>query len=57
MINTKKQRKATEWEILEINKVIDFKGILHTKMGIIKDTNTMDLRGAEDIKKRWQEYT
>ena len=33
------------------------KGIFHTKMGTIKDRNGMDLREAEDIKKRWQEYT
>ena len=33
------------------------KGIFHTKMGSIKDRNDMDLTEAEDIKKRWQEYT
>ena len=33
------------------------KGIFHAKMGIIKDRNGMDLIEAEDIKKRWQEYT
>ena len=33
------------------------KGTFHTKMGSIKDRNGMDLREAEDIKKRWQEYT
>ena len=32
-------------------------GTFHTKMGSIKDRNGMDLREAEDIKKRWQEYT
>ena len=32
-------------------------GIFHTKMGTIKDRNCMDLTQAEDIKKRWQEYT
>ena len=31
--------------------------MLHTKIGTIKDRNTVDLREAEDIKKRWQEYT
>ena len=35
----------------------DTKEILHEKMGTIKDTNGMDLKQAEDIKKRWQEYT
>ena len=33
------------------------KGIFHAKMGLIKDRNGMDLTEAEDIKKRWQEYT
>ena len=33
------------------------KGIFHAKMGTIKDRNGMDLIEAEDIKKRWQEYT
>ena len=35
----------------------DTKGIFHTKMGIIKGRNGTDLTEAEDIKKRWQEYT
>ena len=39
------------------NKIRDTKGIFHAKMGTIKDRNGMDLREAEDIKKRWQEYT
>ena len=38
-------------------KIRDTKGTLHTKMGSIKDRNGMDLTEAEDIKKRWQEYT
>ena len=38
-------------------KIKDTKGIFHAKMGKIKDRNGMDLTGAEDIKKRWQEYT
>ena len=33
------------------------KGTFHAKMGTIKDRNSMDLTEAEDIKKRWQEYT
>ena len=37
-------------------KIRDTKGTFHTKMGSIKDRNSMDLREAEDIKKRWQEY-
>ena len=35
----------------------DTKGIFHAKTGLIKDRNGMDLTEAEDIKKRWQEYT
>ena len=38
-------------------KIRDTKGTFHAKMGSIKDRNSMDLREAEDIKKRWQEYT
>ena len=38
-------------------KIRDTKGTFHAKMGIIKDRNGMDLTEAEDIKKRWQEYT
>ena len=38
-------------------KLRDTKGIFHAKMGSIKDRNGMDLTEAEDIKKRWQEYT
>ena len=34
-----------------------FKGTFHAKMGLIKDKNGRDLTEAEDIKKRWQEYT
>ena len=47
-----------EWERLEIPlRKLDTKGIFHAKMGSIKDRNAMDLTEAEDIKKRWQEYT
>ena len=38
-------------------KIRDTKGTFHTNMGSIKDRNGMDLTEAEDIKKRWQEYT
>ena len=38
-------------------KIRDTKGTFHAKMSIIKDRNGMDLTEAEDIKKRWQEYT
>ena len=39
------------------NKIRDTKGTFHAKMGSIRDRNGMDLKEAEDIKKRWQEYT
>ena len=38
-------------------KIRDTKGTFHAEMGSIKDRNSMDLTEAEDIKKRWQEYT
>ena len=38
-------------------KIRDNKGTCHAKMGTIKDRNGMNLTEAEDIKKRWQEYT
>ena len=38
-------------------KIRDTKGIFHAKMGTIKNINSIDLTEAEDIKKRWQEYT
>ena len=38
-------------------KIRDTKRIVHAKMGTVKDRNSMDLTEAEDIKKRWQEYT
>ena len=38
-------------------QIRDTKGIFHAKMGSEKDRSSMDLTEAEDIKKRWQEYT
>ena len=38
-------------------KIRDTKGTFHAKMGTIKDKNGVDLTEAQDIKKRWQEYT
>ena len=38
-------------------KIRDAKGTFHAKIGSIKDRNCMELTEAEDIKKRWQEYT
>ena len=40
-----------------LKKIRDTEGTFHAKMGRIKDKNGMDLTDAEDIKKRWQEYT
>ena len=59
MINAKKWRKTIEWERLAISsrKLEISRGIFNAKMGTIKDRNGMDLTEAEDIKKRWQEYT
>ena len=42
---------------MPFKKIRDTKGIFHAKMGSIMDRNGMDLTEAEDIKKRWQEYT
>ena len=58
VISAKKQRKTTEWERLEIfKKIRDTKGTFHANVDTIKDRNSMDLTEAEDIKKRWQEYS
>ena len=59
MIRAKKQRKTIEWERLEISsrKLEIPRGKFYAKMGSINDRNCRDLTEAEDIKKRWQEYT
>ena len=41
----------------DLKRIRDTKGPFHAKMGTIKERNSMDLTDAEDIKKRWQEYT
>ena len=51
----KKNRKGKNKDLFK--KIIDTKGTFHAKMGTIKNRNGMDLTEAEDIKKRWQEYT
>ena len=64
----KKAFLSDQWKEIEENnrmektrhlfkKMRDTKGTFHAKMGSIKDRNGMDLTEAEDIKKRWQEYT
>ena len=59
MINAKKQRKNNRMgKTRELfKKIRDTKGTFYAKMGSIKDRNDMDLTEAEDIKKRWKEYT
>ena len=52
------KRKTTEWERLEISsRIRDTKEKCQAKMGSIKNRNDKDITEAEDIKKRWQEYT
>ena len=64
----KKAFLSDQWNVIEeknrmgktrdhFKKIRDTKGTFHAKMGSIKDKNGMDLTEAEDIKKRWQEYT
>ena len=58
MINAKKEENNRKEKARDHFKDIrDTKGTFHAKMGPIKDRNGMDLTEAEDIKKRWQEYT
>ena len=49
--------RTRDLKIFLFEKIRDTKGTFHAKMGTIKDRNGMDLTEAEDIKKRWQEYT
>ena len=57
MINAKKERKAIEWERLEISsRKLEIPKEHFMQKRTIKDRNSMDLTEAEDIKKRWQEY-
>ena len=55
MNNAKNNRMGKTRDL--VKKIGDTKGIFHAKMGSIKDRNSKDLTEAEDIKKRWQEYT
>ena len=58
MINAKnrgKQQNGKDYDLFK--KIRDTKGTFHAKMGSIKDRNGLDLTEAEDIKKKWQEYT
>ena len=58
VINAKKQRKIIEWERLEIaSRKLEIPRERFMQKWAQKDRNGMDLTEAEDIKKRWQEYT
>ena len=58
MINAKKHRGKKNRRTRDLlKKIRNIKGTFHAKMGSIKDRNGMGLTEAEDIKKRWQEYT
>ena len=56
-INAKKSRNRMGKTRDLFKKIRDTKGTFHAKMGSIKDINSRELTEAEDIKKRWQEYT
>ena len=56
VINCKENNRMGKTRDL-FKKITDAKGTFHAKMGSTKDRNGMDLTEAEDIKKRWQEYT
>ena len=53
--NRRKKRNGMTRDLFK--NIRDTKGTFHAKIGSIKDRNGMDLTEAEDIKKRWQEYT
>ena len=54
----KKKKNNTMGKTRDLfKKIRDIKGIFHAKMGMIQDRNSMGLTEAEDINKRWQEYT
>ena len=58
MKNTKKQENSRIKKTRDLfKKIRDTKGTFYAKMGSIKDRNGRDLTEADDIKKRWQEYT
>ena len=58
VISAKKERKTIEWERRDLfKKIRDTKGTFHAKKGSIKDRNDMELKEAEDVKKRLQKYT
>ena len=57
VISAKKEENNRRGKTRDLfKKIRDTKGTFHAKMSLIKDRNALDLREAEDIKKRWQEY-
>ena len=57
-LNERIEENSRMWKTRDFfKKIRDTKGTFHAKMGSIKDRNGMDITEAEDIKKRWQEYT
>ena len=58
MKNAKKHENNRMGKTIDLfRKIRDTKGTFHVKIGIVKDRNGIDLTEAEDIEKRWQEYT
>ena len=58
MISANKQENNRMGKTRDLfKKIRDTKGLFHAKMSTIKDRNGMDLTEAEDVKKRWREYT
>ena len=57
IVNALISRCLNHFEFIYVHGVKDIKGTFHAKMGLIKDRNGRNLTEAEDIKKRWQEYT
>ena len=55
-INREKKKKQNGKDQRSLQENRDSKGTFHAQMGTIKDRNSKDLREAEEIKKRWQEY-
>ena len=58
MISAKKEENNRKGKTRDLfKKIRDTKGTFHAKMGKIEDRNCINLRQAEDIKERWQQYT
>ena len=53
----RQQKEKDERSLQDLSLIEDIKGTFHANMGMIKDRNGKDLTEAEEIKKKWQEYT